>query len=181
MPLALEDRIGRQAKTVSGQFISSNKDNRQYFLDLKKTDDYDALIEKRADSLDADFSIDGKMLTPSPGNRDLPFGILSVKCRFSDQGDKTITFRDQELMVEVHHSGPLRENIPLLVGPDDTVANKAGEIVLTRAGRRFLIMFDSDTKATTVETGLKVGPRRVVAVQLRSLNSLSYRFDFSSF
>ena len=30
----------------------SNPDNRQYYLDLKKTDDYDALIEKRAESLD---------------------------------------------------------------------------------------------------------------------------------
>ena len=39
-------------KTVSGQFISSNPDNRQYYLDLKKTDDYDALVEKRAESLD---------------------------------------------------------------------------------------------------------------------------------
>jgi hypothetical protein len=40
-------------KTVSGQFISANPDNRQYYLDLKKTDDFDALIEKRAESLDA--------------------------------------------------------------------------------------------------------------------------------
>jgi hypothetical protein len=40
-------------RTVSGQFISSNPDNRQYYLDLKKTDDFDALIEKRAESLDA--------------------------------------------------------------------------------------------------------------------------------
>ena len=40
-------------KTVSGQFVSSNPDNRQYYLDLKKTDDFDALIEKRAESLDA--------------------------------------------------------------------------------------------------------------------------------
>jgi hypothetical protein len=40
-------------RTVSGQFISSNPENRQYYLDLKKTDDFDALIEKRADSLDA--------------------------------------------------------------------------------------------------------------------------------
>ena len=39
-------------KTVSGQFISSNPDNRQCYLDLKKTDDFDALIEKRAESLD---------------------------------------------------------------------------------------------------------------------------------
>lgn len=40
-------------KTVSGQFISSNSDNRQYYLDLKKTDDFDALIETRAESLDS--------------------------------------------------------------------------------------------------------------------------------
>lgn len=39
-------------KTVSGQFISFNADNRQFYLDLKKTDDFDALIEKRAESLD---------------------------------------------------------------------------------------------------------------------------------
>lgn len=39
-------------KTVSGQFISANEDNRQYYLDLKKTDDYDAIIDKRAESLD---------------------------------------------------------------------------------------------------------------------------------
>lgn len=41
-------------KTVSGQFISSNVDNRQWFLDLKKTDDYDALVEKRAETLEND-------------------------------------------------------------------------------------------------------------------------------
>jgi len=40
-------------RTVSGQFISVNPENRQYYLDLKKTDDFDALIEKRAESLEA--------------------------------------------------------------------------------------------------------------------------------
>lgn len=38
-------------KTVNGQFISYNPDNRQFYLDLKKTDDFDALIDKRAESL----------------------------------------------------------------------------------------------------------------------------------
>jgi energy-coupling factor transporter ATP-binding protein EcfA2 len=37
--------------TVSGQFISQNKDNFQYYFDLKKNDDYDAKIEERAASL----------------------------------------------------------------------------------------------------------------------------------
>lgn len=39
-------------KTVSGQFISLNTENRQSYLDLKKSDDFDALIEKRGESLD---------------------------------------------------------------------------------------------------------------------------------
>ncbi len=38
-------------KTVSGQFVDANKDNGQWFLNLKKTDDFDALIDKRSESL----------------------------------------------------------------------------------------------------------------------------------
>ncbi len=38
-------------KTVSGQFISFNEDNRQYYLDLKKTDDFDAIIDNKASVL----------------------------------------------------------------------------------------------------------------------------------
>jgi hypothetical protein len=38
-------------ETVSGQFIEYNKDNEQYFLDLKKDIDYDAKIEQKASML----------------------------------------------------------------------------------------------------------------------------------
>lgn len=37
--------------TVSGQYISYNEDNGQYYLDLEKDVDYDALIGERADAL----------------------------------------------------------------------------------------------------------------------------------
>ena len=37
--------------TANGQFISFNPENGQYYLDLKKDVDFDALIEKRAESL----------------------------------------------------------------------------------------------------------------------------------
>ena len=38
-------------KTVSGQFISYNRDNRQYYVDLKKTEDFDAIIERRVEAI----------------------------------------------------------------------------------------------------------------------------------
>ena len=51
--LSLVETVLREIhKTVNGQFISSNPENHQYYLDLKKTEDFDALIEKRAETLD---------------------------------------------------------------------------------------------------------------------------------
>ena len=44
----VETVLGEIRKTVSGQFISLNEDNRQHYLDLKKTDDFDALIDNKA-------------------------------------------------------------------------------------------------------------------------------------
>jgi hypothetical protein len=134
-----------------------------------------------ADTLDADFSIDGKAVSSLPGNRDLSSGVLAVKYRFSDQGEKTITFGDRAIVVEVHHSGRLQENIPLLVGRDDKLTVERDEVVLRRAGKVFSIKFDPQTNATTVDTELKVGPRRVITVQLRSQSNLTYRLDFSAF
>ena len=41
-------------KTVNGQFISKTSDTEQYYLDLKKDIDYDAQIDKRAETLSDD-------------------------------------------------------------------------------------------------------------------------------
>lgn len=41
-------------KTVSGQFLSFNKENGQYFLDLEKDVDFDSLIEKKSEGLSDD-------------------------------------------------------------------------------------------------------------------------------
>lgn len=52
--LATVETVLREiSRVVSGQFISHNRENDQYFLDLKKDIDYDALIEQRASTLDA--------------------------------------------------------------------------------------------------------------------------------
>ena len=41
-------------RAVSGQFISRNPENGQYYLDLRKDVDFDALIQQRAETLDKD-------------------------------------------------------------------------------------------------------------------------------
>jgi len=50
----VEKALQEILKTVSGQFISYNAENGQYYLDLKKDVDFDSLISQRADSLSND-------------------------------------------------------------------------------------------------------------------------------
>src|SRR5207244_2022880 len=54
VPEIREVMVRGMNKTVSGQVLSANRENRQYYLDLKKTDDYDAIIDRRAESLEED-------------------------------------------------------------------------------------------------------------------------------
>ncbi len=49
----VEKALQEILKTVSGQFISYNAENGQYYLDLKKDVDFDSLIAQRAEALDA--------------------------------------------------------------------------------------------------------------------------------
>ena len=50
----IESILNEIMRTVSGQFISYNKENGQYFLDLKKDVDYDELIKQKAATLSND-------------------------------------------------------------------------------------------------------------------------------
>jgi len=47
----VESTLREITRTVSGQFISFNPDNGQYYLDLEKATDFDAQVEQRAESL----------------------------------------------------------------------------------------------------------------------------------
>ena len=49
----VESVLNEIIRAVSGQFISRNPENGQYYLDLQKDIDFDALIQQRAQSLDA--------------------------------------------------------------------------------------------------------------------------------
>ncbi len=50
----IEKTLADIRKTVDGSFVSCNADNRQHYLDLKKTEDYDAIVERHTDKLTND-------------------------------------------------------------------------------------------------------------------------------
>lgn len=68
----------------------------------------------------------------------------------------------------------------MLVSGDDSLKVQPTLVSLTRGGKNVAVRFDEGALPEAVETGLFVGPRRVVALVLRSRDHLTYRLDFSA-
>jgi hypothetical protein len=136
------------------------------------------LVPFEGDTLSVDFKIGARPVIPVATNRDLGDGVLTISYGFPDQGEKTLTFGPTGVSVNVQRSGPIHEQIPLLVGEGDDLRVTANEIQLKRGTWTFLIALGPETKAEKVETNLRVGPRRVITVLLSSTNSLTYTMSF---
>ena len=131
-----------------------------------------------ADTLNVEFALDGRPISAKPGNRDLPVGEFVLKYAFPDQGEKTLKFGKRQFTVQVLHSGPFREQIPLLVGDADMLKVSSGRVTLTRGSNVFSIIYNPDVRVETIETQLKVGTRRVVTLSLQTRGELTYVLSF---
>jgi hypothetical protein len=138
------------------------------------------LIPFEGDTLNAEFKISDRTIGPLAGNRDLPSGAVTIKYEFPDQGEKTLTFTESEIVVDVQHSGAFREQIPLVLGNGESLKITPGQVLLRRGTEVFSISFDRQVTAETVDTELKVGPRKVVTLVLQARDSLVYRLAFIS-
>jgi len=77
----IESILREILRTVSGQFISFNQDNGQYYLDLKKDIDFDSLIEQKAETLTR-TRWTATILRPSPGPWSAPKPRMFLISRF---------------------------------------------------------------------------------------------------
>ena len=133
-----------------------------------------------AATLDAAFAVGGEAITPRPGTRDLPSGVLEVRYGLGRRGDKTLRFEPRTLRVDVRHAGAFREQIPLLLAPEEKLTVSRGEATLRRAGQRIAVRFDPSARAEAAETGQSVGLRRVVVLTLSAQDRLAYRFEIAA-
>jgi hypothetical protein len=99
-----------------------------------------------------------------------------VRYPLADRGEKTLRFEEHEIALSVRHAGAFQEQIPLLLGERDSVTLQAEAATVIRAGKRVTVRFSREARAETLETGLAVGPLRVVVLVLRARDRLDYVF-----
>jgi hypothetical protein len=130
-----------------------------------------------ADTLDAVFLINNKLVKPTSGSHDLKAGHLSLSYKLGTTGKKSIAFRDKNIEVSIQHPGHFTEYIPLLLNSTDSVSiNSPGKVALKKQGSTIYISYDAAAKATLKETNLKSGMQRVRVLQIESSDTLHYSF-----
>ncbi|MGH9161413.1 MAG: hypothetical protein ACRD2X_15720 [Vicinamibacteraceae bacterium] len=117
-------------------------------------------------------------ITPTPGVRDLAEGELTATYSLGAAGTKTVRFRENEIVVEVRHEGSFTEQIPLLVGPGDTLRHDDQAAVLTRFGKSVRIVFDEAGDAEVSEHGIGTEGLNARVIRLTAADRLRYRLVF---
>jgi hypothetical protein len=138
------------------------------------TDDADKAAPYEAATLPARFTVADKEITPTPGARDLPDGDLVVTYPLGTAGKKEIRFLADRIEVRVTHPGDFREQIPLLLLPNDQLRAETDSITLGRGHGSMQIQPTGAARVAEVKGDAKVGPYRVTSVQLDGKDQLTY-------
>jgi hypothetical protein len=115
-----------------------------------------------ADDLNATYTVAGAAVTPKPGSFDLPAGPLTVKYPLADKGEKSIEFREDEIVVTVRHPGKFSEVVPCLQGGDDPPVGFTIQPVGVRAA-----------------TDTLIGGRKLSVVRIEGKDALTYHLMFA--
>jgi len=139
----------------------------------------DTVIVYEAASFAPTFRAGSNTVVLQPGNRDLPAGDVIVAYPLGTRGNKTVTFSDRGLHVDVKHDGAFVEQIPLLLLSSDSLETAKGSVTLRRGDRTMRVRWSTATAPTVERTNERSGDRRVVAISVAARDSLSYDMTFA--
>ncbi|HTD21933.1 MAG TPA: hypothetical protein VK738_04730 [Terriglobales bacterium] len=149
-----------------------------------------------ADDLPATFEADGQTVAPAPGSRDLKSGDLVVHYPLGKEGEKTIRFEANSIIVAVHHPGPFTEVLPLLSANPAGIIVEKSQLKLPSGDGTFVISFRTKPEdkvaiqpvspavpeAGSSETGStdgKIAGKQVVVVRISATDELRYEMMFA--
>jgi hypothetical protein len=131
-----------------------------------------------AQNVAAGFSSGSTEVPTQLGAHDLPDGDLvaayDLGAAAGASATKQVRFLDDRIEVVVTHPGEFREQIPLLVLPDDKLTAEGSTVTLRRGGGTLSITTDNPVQITTDQARTKVGPYHVAGVSLQARDKLAY-------
>lgn len=150
----------------------------EWLWGTRSSGDGDSAYEQ--DDLHAAISAGGNPVESAPGTTELPSGPVIAEYPLADQGEKTITFNDSGIAVEISHRETFTEFLPLVMPEDASIEREEGRVVVRRDnGSSFTVHTSTPNaeiflaEATPLAEGLV---RRLLTIEAEG--ALTYQLGF---
>jgi hypothetical protein len=123
----------------------------------------------------ADFQVAGSPVSPEAGSRNLEQDELRISYPLKNEGQKTVIFTDDCIVVNIQHNGNFTEQLPMLlpegngIGLEDGMARLSGEKCIVD------LSFGESVKPEVMETTTIVAKKRIFVLNLHAEDTLTYR------
>jgi hypothetical protein len=125
----------------------------------------------------ARFTVGGAAVTPAAGNRDLADGPVVIDYRLGEFGTKRVEFAEEAIRVQVRHTEPFVEHLPLLLLPTDAVEEAPGRLTVRRGGTTIAVTWPAGTRGELRRTELRTGAKEVSVLTLSASGALDYAIE----
>lgn len=107
-----------------------------------------------------------------------PFKSSTLSYKLGKNGTKTITLDKEKIQIEVNHSGPFKELLPVLIAENDLITINDGQIrIETNKGSFFINLSEKDgIEIKDFENDLENKKCKVINIPAK--DKLSYEFVF---
>ncbi len=105
-----------------------------------------------------------------------PFKPASIKYKLGNNGEKKVTFLQNKIRVEVNHSGPFNEILPLLISDDDQITVNDCKIMVQTQNGSFVIHSSEkeNVEIKNYEADLQLKKCKVITIS--AIGRLMYEF-----
>jgi hypothetical protein len=125
------------------------------------------------------YKVDHASITPTPGHRDLPGGVLGIAYFWGDKGYKIVRFENDQIEVVIGYP-KFVEQLPLLT-PKGQIDIKPGRVSVDYGGTDLVIEIPEMPQpavAQVVRTAQMIGGKHLTLLNLAGSNMLVYRIRF---
>lgn len=142
-------------------------------MDEVVTYEYDGIVNPK-------YTIDGNVITPTIGNKNLPDGDFKIEYNLGLKGKKEIAVDDESISISIAHSEAFMEYIPLMLSEQDEVFLSNGYLKIKRGNVAMEIYFDKDAVSKIEDRSVKYGKYKMKMLTLQKSGKLNYTISFKT-
>jgi len=117
-------------------------------------------------------------IMPLPSESNMPFRVTAFSYDLAKNGKKKVTFAEDNIRVEVNHSGAFTEILPVLLSGDDVISIDSGQILIETPGGSLMIISSEKNGIVTKAFETDLANKKCKVIEISARDRLVYQFVF---